>query len=89
MASDGYTLKEMMTEVRAQNQVALTQQAEILARLTSVDTHLATLNSKVATHELEIDRLRDEHTKAKAYAIAISSFVGFIVTAANVVYKYL
>jgi hypothetical protein len=52
MADDTYTVKEMMQEVRAETK----QQSSALFR---IEAHLATLNSKVAAHEL----LHADHIK--------------------------
>jgi hypothetical protein len=52
MAEDTYTLKEMMQELRSETK----QQSSALFR---IEAHLATLNSKVAAHEI----LHAEHTK--------------------------
>ena len=44
MSDDTYTLKEMMQELRSETKT----QSSALSR---IEAHLATLNSKVATHE--------------------------------------
>lgn len=75
---DAYTLKEMLQEVRTQNQVALTTQASILARVENIDKHLEKLNSKVASHEKKLYSLSTFQTKAATiWAIAVVLFTTF------------
>lgn len=78
--ADGYTLKEMIEEVRNDNKQALTTQASILATLQGIDGHLSRLNSEVATHAKKINSLEQFQTRA----MVVWSFAVFIlVTAVN------
>lgn len=74
--SEAYSLKEMLSKVIDQNEKALVTQTELLHRARSVDSHLEQLNSKVAKQEKEIHTLKSEHTQVKAYAVAVSGFIG-------------
>lgn len=78
--ADGYSLKEMVSEIRAENRLALETQSRIVSSLENIDKHLANLNSKVAAHEKQLSSLESFQTKA----MLIWSFVVFIVvTVAN------
>ena len=75
---DAYTLKEMLQEVRSQNQQALSTQAAILVRVENIDKHLEKLNSKVALHEKKLYSLSSFQTKAATiWAIAVVLFTTF------------
>ena len=87
--SDGYTIKEMVQEVRQDNKTALQTQERILTTLEGIDGHLTRLNSKVATHESEIHKLKEDHTKVRAYATAISVVIGAVWTVANLVSRWI
>lgn len=51
MADDSYTLKELVQELRLETNKQSTTLTMITSSLQSIDTHLAQLNSKVASHE--------------------------------------
>ena len=87
MPTEGYTLKEMVTKVLEQNEKALITQTKMLQHAENVDNHLLQLNSKVATHEQAIGGLKEEHTKVKAYATAVSVVIGTVWTAINFIFK--
>lgn len=72
---DGYSLKEMLDEVRSDNKAALSTQGRILTTLENIDAHLGKLNSKVAAHEKKINGLESFQTKA----MVVWSFVVFVV----------
>ena len=63
MASDGYTVKELVEELRADNKTSIVTQAAMLNSLENIDRHLTQLNSKVATHEKKIATLGTFQTK--------------------------
>ena len=63
MASDGYTVKELVEELRADNKISIATQAAMLNSLENIDRHLTQLNSKVATHEKKIATLGTFQTR--------------------------
>ena len=63
MASEGYTVKELVEELRADNKISIATQAAMLSSLENIDRHLTQLNSKVATHEKKIANLATFQTK--------------------------
>ena len=73
--SDGYSLKELVQEVRNDNKEALSVQASILTTLEGIDTHLGKLNSKVATHESTLQKQDRQITTWKAYVTVIGGIV--------------
>ena len=94
MAQSGYTVKELVQELRDDNKASIATQASVLKSLENIDRHLQTLNSKVATNVLDIATLKTEHTKVRAYAgatkfyaTAVSMFIGAVWTAVNFIYK--
>ena len=70
MASDGYTVKEMLTKVLERQEEQIKQNEEIRisqaishAHDEATNKHLDKLNSKVATHEKKIANLGTFQTK--------------------------
>ena len=63
MATDGYTVKELVQELRTESRLSVATQAAILNSLENIDRHLTQLNSKVATHEKKINNLSTFQTK--------------------------
>ena len=63
MASDGYTVKELVQELREDNKKSIATQAAMLNSLENIDRHLTQLNSKVATHEKKIVNLGTFQTR--------------------------
>ena len=63
MASDGYTVKELVQELREDNKKSIATQAAMLNSLENIDRHLTQLNSKVATHEKKIATLGTFQTR--------------------------
>ena len=63
MATGGYTVKELVEELRADNKISIATQAAMLSSLENIDRHLTQLNSKVATHEKKIANLGTFQTK--------------------------
>ena len=63
MSSDGYTVKELVQELRADNKISIATQAAMLNSLENIDKHLTQLNSKVATHEKKIATLGTFQTR--------------------------
>jgi hypothetical protein len=80
MANDGYTLKELVGELRQEQKLQTQHTASILASLENIDKHLTQLNSKVASHEKRFVKLESFQTKVMT-AWGIATFI--IVTAAN------
>lgn len=76
--SEGYTLKEMVGELRQEQKVQTGHTASILASLENIDKHLAQLNSKVATHEKRFSGLESFQTKVMTIW-GISTFVAVTV----------
>ena len=94
MATGGYTVKELVQELREDNKKSIATQASILKSLENIDRHLQTLNGKVASHVIAIAEIQTEHTKVRAYAgatkfyaTAVSMFIGAVWTAVNFIYK--
>ena len=63
MASDGYTVKELVQELREDNKKSIATQAAMLNSLENIDRHLTQLNGKVATHEKKIANLGTFQTR--------------------------
>ena len=63
MPSSGYTVKELVEELRADNKISIATQAAMLNSLENIDRHLTQLNSKVATHEKKIATLGTFQTR--------------------------
>ena len=94
MPTSGYTVKELVQELRDDNKASIATQASILKSLENIDRHLQTLNSKVASHVIAIAEIQTEHTKVRAYAgatkfyaTAVSMLIGAVWTAVNFMYK--
>ena len=94
MATGGYTVKELVQELREDNKKSIATQASILKSLENIDRHLQTLNGKVASHVIAIAEIQTEHTKVRAYAgatkfyaTAVSMLIGAVWTAVNFIYK--
>ena len=63
MASDGYTVKELVQELRLESRQSVATQAAMLNSLQNIDKHLTQLNSKVASHEKKIATLGTFQTR--------------------------
>ena len=63
MATGGYTVKELVEELRADNKTSIATQAAMLNSLENIDRHLTQLNGKVATHEKKINNFNTFQTK--------------------------
>lgn len=63
MAVGGYTVKELVQELRLESRQSVATQAAMLNSLENIDRHLTQLNSKVATHEKKITNLGTFQTK--------------------------
>ena len=63
MATGGYTVKELVQELREDNKKSIATQASILKSLENIDRHLTQLNGKVATHEKKITNLGTFQTR--------------------------
>ena len=63
MSSGGYTVKELVQELRLESRVSVATQASMLTSLENIDRHLTQLNSKVAKHEQKITNLGTFQTK--------------------------
>ena len=75
MPESGYTLKEMVQELRTYQKEQTKTMIEILGHAKNVDEHLDSLNSKVATNAIKINKLETFQTRA----MLVWSFVVFIV----------
>jgi len=80
---DVYTLKEMLQEVRDDNREAIETQGVILGEIKNICQHLERLNSKVATHELQIAEQREFRTRV------LTIWAVFTVAASTVASKVL
>ncbi len=87
MSEQSYTLKEMVSKVLDQNEQILIAQAKTLVHTASTENHLASLNSKVATHVKEIEALKSSNTATKAYMAGGMAVFGFIITGVNLFLK--
>ena len=63
MATGGYTVKELVQELRLESRQNVATQAAMLNSLENIDRHLTQLNSKVAKHEQKITNLGTFQTK--------------------------
>ena len=63
MATGGYTVKELVQELRLESRQSVATQASMLNSLENIDRHLTQLNSKVATHEKKINNFNTFQTK--------------------------
>ena len=63
MSSGGYTVKELVQELRLESRQNVATQAAMLNSLENIDRHLTQLNSKVAKHEQKITNLGTFQTK--------------------------
>ena len=63
MAGVGYTVKELVQELRLESRQNVATQAAMLNSLENIDRHLTQLNSKVATHEKKIATLGTFQTR--------------------------
>jgi len=63
MATGGYTVKELVQELRLESRQSVATQAVMLNSLQNIDKHLTQLNSKVASHEKKIATLGTFQTK--------------------------
>jgi len=61
--AENYTLKEMIQEVRNNQEILKSQSSKTLEHASNVDRHLNQLNSKVATHENDIHKLKTFQSK--------------------------
>lgn len=80
---EGFTLKEMVKQVRDEQRSALVTQTSMLETLKGIDNHLDKLNSKVADHEERIHALKAEHTRVKGFAAGVSLVIGTVWTMFN------
>ena len=73
MSSEGYTVKELVQELRIESRLSVATQAAILNSLENIDRHLTQLNSKVATHEKKIVNLGTFQTRVMtAWGLSIA-----------------
>ena len=73
MATGGYTVKELVQELREDNKKSIATQAAMLNSLENIDRHLTQLNSKVATHEKKITNLGTFQTRVMtAWGLSIA-----------------
>ena len=73
MSSGGYTVKELVQELRLESRVNVATQAAMLNSLENIDRHLTQLNSKVASHEKKINNLSTFQTKVMtAWGLSIA-----------------
>ena len=63
MATGGYTVKELVQELRLESRQNVATQAAMLNSLENIDRHMAQLNSEVASHEQKINNLGTFQTK--------------------------
>ena len=63
MAQSGYTVKELVQELRLESRQSVATQAAMLNSLENIDRHLTQLNSKVAKHEQKITNFGTFQTK--------------------------
>ena len=91
---DGFSLKEVVIDLKNElstvkegNELALKTQAQILGTLQNIDSHLAKLNSKVASHEGKISDLSSEHTRFKAIVSTLGAIAGIVWAGVTFIFK--
>ena len=73
MATGGYTVKELVQELRTESRQNVATQAAMMNSLENIDRHLTQLNSKVATHEKKITNLGTFQTRVMtAWGLSIA-----------------
>lgn len=78
--ADGYTIKELVSELREEQKQQTQHTSRILASLENIDKHLEKLNSKVASHESRFVKLEGFQLKVMT-VWGIATFV--LITAIN------
>lgn len=76
MSDDSYTLKELVQELRMETSRQSTTLTKITSSLESIEKHLATLNSKVASHEKKFY----DYDMLKAKGMVVWAVVVFVAT---------
>lgn len=77
----------MVQRILDKQEVVHSTQMELMSRVKNIDEHLDQLNSKVATNVEKIHNLENAHMVVKAYATAVSFFIGLGWTAINFLMK--
>lgn len=76
---ENFTVKEILTELMSETKGQSKELATVTANLVAINNHLSALNSKVASHEKQLNEHGNFITKATAYAtIGASAFTLFI-----------
>lgn len=75
--SEGYTLKELMEELRVEQKQQTQNTATILASLENIDKNLETLNSKVATHEKKVQIVEIMEKEVKEIRVLTAQLTSF------------
>jgi hypothetical protein len=76
---EGYSLKELVQELRAEQKQQTIHTSSILTTLENIDQHLLKLNSKVAAHERQLGDLGTFQTRVMTvWGIAIFIIVTVI-----------
>lgn len=78
--ADGYSLKELVQELRSEQKDQIKQIERILSTLQNIDKHLEQLNSKVVTQERRLNGFSTFQTKVM---MVWGFFTFVIVTAVN------
>jgi phage shock protein A len=88
--SDGYTVKELLDELREETKEQSTVLTRVCTSLEGIEKHLAQLNSKVASHEKRHNQSDVRFSTFQTRASIIFSVIIFVaVIAVNRVIAYI
>ena len=89
MGSEGYTLKEMVSELRAHNHVMDDRQVRMEGILEQILEQAKKTNGRITVNEDEIKILKAEHTRLKTVGATIATIAAFVWGAVEYVTRFL